>query len=107
MKYSDSWFGMFSKAALSGLREYYQQSEALLASAKKKDLSRIEEEVNKIAAEQNLTEDEKYSEWVISTDEHEATYDMFFTNLFRYSFIVLVTLVLEDHLNTLSADLTP
>jgi len=102
VKYNDLWFGVLSRSALSGLREYYQKNESLIESARKSDLSRIEDEVGKIGKELKLTEDEKYSEWNLLVGEHEITYDMFFTNLFRYSCVVLVTLILEDHLNKLS-----
>jgi hypothetical protein len=102
MKYDDSWFGILSNSALSGLRGYYTQSESSLASARDEDLSRIKEEVNKLAETKKLTEDEEYSEYSLLIDEHEITYDMFFTNLFRHSFVVLANLFLEDHLHKLS-----
>lgn len=101
MKYNDSWFGLLSQSALKGLSEYYKKSESLLESDKKSDLSRIEEKVQELGRDKKLTEDEKYGEWNLLMNDHDTTYEMFFTNLFRYSCVVLVNLVLEDHLHKL------
>jgi len=101
MKYNDAWFGMLSQSALSGLSEYYRKSEVLLETDKKNDLSKKRKEVTKLGIDHNLTEDEEWSEYSLLLDENEIAYDMFFTNYFRYSFIVLAELFLEDHLNKL------
>lgn len=99
MKTETVFFGILVKPALDGLIEYYETSESLLESAKKGHLSRINEEVKRIAKETVLSKDEEYAEWVLRIQEHENTYDMLFANYFRYSFIVLVFLVFEDHLH--------
>ncbi|GAG58290.1 unnamed protein product [marine sediment metagenome] len=99
MKSDTIFFGILAKSAFSGLSEYYERSESLLESAKKEGASRINEEVNKLARDFALSKDEEYGEWVSKMQDHETTYDMLFTNFFRYSFIVLAYLVLEDHLH--------
>ncbi len=103
MKYTDGWFGVLSKSALINLNDYYQQSESLLESAKNTSLSRIEEQVNRMRKERNLTEDDLWGEReALIAADHEVSYNIFFPNLFRYSIIILVTVILEDHLNKLS-----
>ena len=102
MKYNDSWFGIMSTSALSGLREYYSKSESLIKSARKRALSKAGRQAKQTAKKNELTGDEEFAQWDMLTQEQEITYDMFFTNLFRYSAVVLITLVLEDHLNKLS-----
>jgi len=101
MKYNDAWFGMLCGSALSGLSDYYQKSESLLEADKKRDIHNKEEHVRKLAIHKKLTEEEEWGEFQMLLDENEIDYDMFFTNYFRYSFIILVQLFLEDHLNKL------
>jgi len=99
MKYDDSWFGILSKSAFSGLREYYQKNESLLKSEKGNDLTKIRKKAKAIGKKHKLSKDEEYGEFSLLEDQHEITYDMFFANFFRYSVVVLVYLILEDHLN--------
>ena len=99
MKSDAVFFGILARSAFSGLGEYYEKSESLLESAKKEGASRINEEVKKMVRNFGLSEDEEYGEWASKMQDHETTYDMLFTNFFRYSFTVLAYLVLEDHLH--------
>jgi len=92
------WFGLLAKSALNGLTEYNEKSETLLQSAKRESFRKIEEEVSRIAKELSLNEDEEYGEWSVKMQEHEGTYDILFTNFFRYSFLILAYAILEDHL---------
>lgn len=101
MKSDSVWFGLLAKSALGGLAEYYDKHESLLQSAKEQAASKINREINELAKNAHLNEDEEYAEWSIKMQEHEATYDMLFTNFFRYSFLVLTYVVLEDHLHRL------
>jgi|GEM_PF-5509349 len=48
-----------------------------------------------------LSKEREYEEWAMRIQEHDEKYDMMFTNFFRYSCIVLIFLVLEDHLHRL------
>lgn len=98
MKMSSVFFGILAMPTFDGLREYYEKSESFLASAKKDHRAKIDEQVQKMKKDLALTDEEEFAEWSVLMDGHEATYDMLFTNFFRYSFIVLATLVLEDHL---------
>ena len=98
MKMEGMWFGYLTKSAHDSLSQYYEKSETWLESAKKDDVSE-KYKSNKIAAkEHSLTKDEEYSEWDIKMQDHDITYEMFFTNYFRYSMVVLSALILEDHL---------
>lgn len=99
MKTETVFFGILMKPALNGLIEYYETYESQLSSVKKLDLSRINEELKRISRDSALSRDEEYAEWDILMQEHETKYDMLYANFFRYSFIVLAFLVLEDHLH--------
>jgi len=101
MKNDTAWFGLLARPAFHGLAEYYEKSESLLQSARREAASRIDEEVKKMAKDSKLSDDQEYAEWSIKIQDHETTYDMLFTNFFRYSFIVLAYAVLEDHLDRL------
>ena len=102
MKQNTAFFGILLKSTLIGLGEYYKTTESLLETAKANDRARIDDEVHKLIKDSWLTSDEAFAEWQLQIQPHEATYNMLFTNFFRYSFIILATLLLEDHLNKFS-----
>jgi len=95
MKFNGVWFGISSNSSLSALEEYYQKSESLLIADRKRNLEEILIKAKKMGKERNLSEDEEWGEYSILLDGNNITYDMFFTNYFRYSFIVLVHLYLK------------
>jgi hypothetical protein len=93
-----AWFGILAKSALSGLAEYNAKSEILLQNASQDSIHKIEDEIHRLTQEKSLSVDEQYAEWSIKMQEHEGSYDILFTNFYRYSFIILAYAVLEDHL---------
>lgn len=101
MKTDTVFFGILTRSAFDGLMEYYETNESLLASIKKEDSIRINEEVKKTVRDLALSNESEYAEWDMRMQDHDAKYNMLFANFFRYSFIVLVFLVLEDHLHRL------
>ncbi len=101
MKIDTAWFGMLAKSAFTSLAEYYEKSESLLESAKKGNLTEINEEIKKMAKDSTMNDDQIEGEWSIMVQVHEATYNMLFPNFFKYSFIVLAHAILEDHLHRL------
>jgi hypothetical protein len=69
------------------------QLETLKAEDRNKILSHIKNLV--------LDEEQKMAEWDLAIDEHTAKYDMLFRNFFRYSFVVLLVLFIENSLRNL------
>lgn len=98
MNWDTVFFGLLTRSAFDGLLEYYDTNESLLASIEKKDRIKINREVKKIVKDLELSNEKAYAEWDVRMQEHDAKYYMLFTNFFRYSFIVLVFFMLEDHL---------
>jgi hypothetical protein len=49
----------------------------------------------------NLDEESEYAEWNLAMQENEITFDMLIPNFFRYSFIVLLNIVIENELRKL------
>lgn len=86
-----------SLATFDSLNEYYQVMESQLTTLKRDEQKRIEEDIKRL----ELSGDEKYAEWSMETDNLTAKYNMLYTNFFRYSFIVLLCLVLDDWLHRL------
>lgn len=86
-----------SLATFDSLNQYYQTMESQLTTLKRDEQKRIEEDIKKL----ELSSDEKYAEWSMETDNLTAKYNMLYTNFFRYSFIVLLFLVLDDWLHRL------
>jgi hypothetical protein len=84
-------------AAVSGAAQYYDTIESLLQSAKTAEKARIEEMVKSM----ELNAEVEFTEWNIAMQEHEATFDMLLPNFFRYSFITLLLLIVENRLNEL------
>ena len=98
MQADNIWFSILARPSLDGLRDYYAQSESLLAAASTKDKARIAKRIQRIKAKHQLDAEATYAEWDIQMQSHDSVYKMLFINFQRYSFIVLASLVLEDHL---------
>ncbi len=99
MKIDTVFFGILLGSTFNGLRQYYEANESLLLSIKQEDLTKNHEDIYKLAKHSVLNNDEEYAEWSIRMQEHEAKYDMMHANFLRYSFLVLVLLVLENQLH--------
>lgn len=98
MTWDTVFFGLLTRSVFDGLLEYYETNESLLASIEKEDSIRINKEVNIEVMDSALSKEREYAEWDMRMQEHDAKYHMLFTNFFRYSYIVLISSVLEDHL---------
>lgn len=94
MKWDTAFFRNLSLAAFDSLNEYHDVMELQLKILKDNDRKKIEEETKKLG----LSYEEAYAEWDMAMQNHTATFDMMYTNFFRYSFVVLVFLALEDWL---------
>ncbi|MBI1746877.1 MAG: hypothetical protein HYR55_09860 [Acidobacteria bacterium] len=81
-------------AAISGAAEYFEIIESQLGSAKSSEKSRIQ----KMVKSWKLNAEDEYAEWSIAMKEHQATFDMLLPNYFRYSFIALLLLIVENKL---------
>lgn len=97
MKVDTAFFRSLSTAAFDSLAEYYETMESQLASMKDRDRKRIYKDLSKLG----LSGEEKYREWDLAMQDHSAKYDMLFTNFSRYSFVVLLVIVLENWLHRL------
>ena len=84
-------------ATFDGLNEYHGVMELQLRTLKANDRKRIEEDIKKL----DLGSEEEFQEWDLAMDNHVATFDMMYTNFFRYSFVILVFLAMEDWLHKL------
>ena len=94
MKWDTAFFRNLSLATFDGLNEYHDVMELQLKTLKDNDHKKIEEDIRKLG----LSYEEGFSEWNIAMQNHTATFDMMYTNFFRYSFVILVFLALEDWL---------
>lgn len=92
-----SFFPDLTMATLDGLAQYYETTESQLQHVKQKEYSQI---ISKIRSWKLSSEDE-WTEWDIAMQEHTAKHDMLFTNFFRYSFVVLLFLIVENKLREL------
>lgn len=86
-----------SLAIFDSLNQYYQTMESQLTTLKRDEQKRIEEDIKKL----KLSSDEEYAEWSMETDNLTTKYSMLYTNFFRYSFLVLLFLLLDDWLHRL------
>jgi hypothetical protein len=68
--------------------------ESQLQAAQGQDHGRIQKMLKSL----NLGRDEYWEEWHIAQQEHEMTYEMLLPNFLRYSYIVLLFLVIENKL---------
>lgn len=94
MKWDTVFFHNLSLATFNGLNDYYAVMELQLKTLKDNDRKEIEEEIQKLG----LSDQEGFAEWDMAMQNHTATFDMMYTNFFRYSFITLIFLALEDWL---------
>jgi hypothetical protein len=78
--------------AIDGLSQYYEIFELKLQTTKEVEHAEI---LNKIKM-MKMDLDDELVEWDIARQEHEMTFDMLLPNFFRYSFIVLLFLVVEN-----------
>lgn len=86
-----------SSAAFDSLNDYCQLMESQLTTLKRDEQKRIEENIRGL----KLSSDEEYAEWSMETDNLTSKYNMLYTNFFRYSFVVLLFLLLDDWLHRL------
>ena len=84
-------------AVISGLAEYYETVELQLQSAKSAEKARMHEIIKKMG----LDAEEEFADWDIAMQEHEMIFDMLLPNFFRYSFVTLLLLVVENKLGEL------
>jgi hypothetical protein len=93
----DSFFPDLTLTTIDGLTKYYDTIESQLQSAKQEEHQRVLAEIRNL----ELDWEDEFAEWDIAMQEHTATHNMLFSNFFRYSFIVLLFLVLENQLREL------
>jgi hypothetical protein len=87
----------FILGAIHGAKDYYEIAEAQLEVTRDSNLERIAAEVKSLG----LGEEDEYNEWCLERQGHEATHEMLVPNYFRYSFLVLLYLVVEKQLKEL------
>lgn len=97
MKWDTVFFRNLSLATFDGLNEYYRVMELQLKTLKDNDRKKIEEDIKKLG----LSDEEGFAEWDLAMQNHTATFNMMYTNFFRYSFVILLFLALEDWLHKL------
>lgn len=81
-------------SAISGMSEYYDMLESQLESASKSARAEITSRIQSLEPAPQNERDEMDGAF----QEHDAVYDMLFPNFLRYSFVVLLHLVLDDWL---------
>jgi hypothetical protein len=87
----------FTEAAIDAADNYLRTMESYLASAKDADLARIWTAL----AELRLSDEDERGEYDLAMQEHQPMFDMFLPTYFRYSFIALLLLILENRLAVL------
>jgi len=97
MRTKGSFFPSLTLATIDSLDRYHDTVESQLQSAKEEEYTRILGEIRNL----RLDWGDEITEWGLAMQEHTATHDMLFANFFRYSFIVLLFLVLENRLKEL------
>lgn len=90
----DSFFPQLTLATLDALGRYFEMAESQLQSVRKKEYDQTVSEIKGLG----LSPEEKWIEWDLAMQEHAATHDMLYTHFLRYSFVVLLHLILEDKL---------
>jgi hypothetical protein len=84
-------------ATIDGIAQYYETVESQLQSAKKEERKRIQGMIQAM----ELDREDQMAEWDMAMQQHAMTFDMLLPNLFRYSLIVLLFLVVENKLGEL------
>lgn len=97
MGFHGSLLRSLTLATLRGAKEYYEIGEAQLTAARKADVERIQAEIRSLG----LGMESAYNEWCLERQSHEATHEMLVPNFFRYSFLVLLYLIIENKLKDL------
>ena len=97
MSWNTVFFRDLSLATFDGLNDYYAVMELQLKTLKENDRKKIEDDIKKL----DLSDEQKYTEWDLAMQNHTATFNMMYTNFFRYSFVILLFLALEDWLHKL------
>jgi len=92
-----SFFPDLTMATLDGLAQYHETTESQLQLAKQEKYSQIISEIRSW----KLSPEDEWTEWDLAMQEHTARHEMLFTNFLRYSFVVLLFLILEDKLREL------
>ena len=90
----DSFFPDLTLATLDGLGQYFETAESQLQSVKQKEYDQIVSEIKGWG----LSPEDEWIEWDLAMQEHTATHDMLFSHFLRYSFVVLLFLILENKL---------
>jgi len=89
-----SFFPTLTLAALDGLAQYYETTESQLQSVKQKERHQIINETKNWG----LPPEDEWIEWDLAMQEHVAKHDILFVNFLRYSYVVLLFLILESQL---------
>lgn len=101
MKRDSIFLGILLELYIGGLANYYDKSESLLNQSRSQDLSKLKNEIKRIAKQSSLSKDDEYAMWNMAATEIEEEYDMLHFNFFRYSFVVLLSLILQEQLDRL------
>ena len=96
----DSWFPDLNRAALNALAEYYETAESQMQSVRKQEYNQIHDRIRRLG----LSPNDERIEWDAEWQDHTAKHDMYFTNFLRYSYVVLLFLILENELRELCED---
>jgi len=93
----DSFFPNLTLSTLDSLAQYYETAESQLQSVEQKEYNQIVSGIKRWG----LSPGDEWNEWDIAMQEHTAKHDMLFINFLRYSFVVLLFLILENQLREL------
>lgn len=93
----DSFFPTLTLTTLDGLAQYYEAAESQFEIVKQEEHSLI---ISKIKS-WGLSPQDEWTEWDLAMQEHTAKHDILFANFLRYSYVVLLFLILENELREL------
>jgi len=93
-----AFFLSLCNATLNSLANYYQAMEDRLSEMKDGDCRRIMQQLETLRLS---SKDEYLAEYDVAMQQHDAVFNMLFTNFFRFSYVVLLALVLEDWMGKL------
>jgi hypothetical protein len=97
MKVSPAFTRDLTTATISGLMQYYETIEDQLKGIKQHEKQKIHEYLQEL----DVDFEEYLAEREIANQEYAATFEMLFTNFFRFSCVILLYLVIEDKLQEL------
>lgn len=98
-KITGSFFPGLTGATLDRLSEYLEVVECQLKSVEETEEEQILEEIEDL----ELSAEAEWIERNLAMQEHRPKHDMLFPNFLRYSFVVLIVLILENKLRELCA----